>query len=90
MRPDDIRKGYGPVGTNGPKELPPLVVTKDGVPMADQAEGIRQFKAACRRSYFPGTASMFASQHNMAVTEEWMRGWNACLDELDRKGVFRE
>ena len=67
-----------------------LVVTKGGVPYADQAEGVRQFKAACRRSLFPGTASMFASQHKMAVTDEWMRGWNACLDELDRKGVFRE
>jgi hypothetical protein len=29
---------------------PDLVVTKDGIPFKDQAEGIRQFKAACRRS----------------------------------------
>ncbi|UXC93092.1 hypothetical protein EGM87_22615 [Sphingobium sp. RSMS] len=27
--------------------LPDLIVTKGGVPFADQAEGIRQFKAAC-------------------------------------------
>ena len=31
---------------------------------------------------------MFASQHKMAVTNEWMRGWNACLDEIDRNGGF--
>jgi hypothetical protein len=30
-----------------PKELPDLVVTRDGVPFKDQAEGVRQFKAAC-------------------------------------------
>lgn len=29
------------------KKLPELVVTKDGIPFADQAEGIRQFKEAC-------------------------------------------
>ncbi len=29
------------------KKLPELVVTKDGVLFADQAEGIRQFKEAC-------------------------------------------
>ena len=75
---------------NDKKPFPDLVVTRDGKPMEDQAEGIRQFKAACRASYFPGSAGMFASQHNMVVTNEWMRGWNACLDELDRRGVFRE
>lgn len=38
---------------------------------------------------FPGTAGMYASQHRLAVTEEWMRGWNACLDAIDRLGGFR-
>lgn len=38
---------------------------------------------------FPGTASMYAAQHRLAVTEEWMRGWNACLDAIDRAGGFR-
>lgn len=30
------------------RKLPELVVTKDGIPFEDQAEGIRQFKEACR------------------------------------------
>ena len=81
------------------KALPELVVTKDGVPFADQAEGIRKFKEAClaskapprsRRGRFPGTASMYASEHRMAVTTEWMRGWNACLDAIDLLGGFNE
>ncbi|SNS29168.1 hypothetical protein SAMN06295912_1043 [Sphingomonas laterariae] len=29
------------------RKLPELIVTKGGVPFADQAEGVRQFKAAC-------------------------------------------
>lgn len=29
------------------KELPELIVTKNGIPFEDQAEGVRQFKAAC-------------------------------------------
>lgn len=80
-------------------KLPELVVTKGGVPFADQAEGIRQFKEAClaskaptrpRASRFPGTAGMYASQRRLAVTQEWMKGWNACLDEIDRLGGFNE
>ena len=43
-----------------------------------------------RQSYFPGTASMYASQHKLAVTTEWMRGWNACLDEIDILGGFNK
>lgn len=30
-----------------------------------------------------GTASMYAQQHGLAVTTEWMIGWNACLDAID-------
>jgi hypothetical protein len=77
-----------------PRDDIPLVVTRNGVPFEDQAEGLRQFKAACVKTepfpkpFFPGTASMFASEHRMAVTTEWMRGWNACLDEIDRNGGF--
>ena len=69
----------------------PLVVTRGGVPFEDQAEGLRLFKQACLappKPFFPGTASMYASQHRLAVTTEWMRGWNACLDEIDRNGGF--
>jgi hypothetical protein len=59
-------------------------------------KGLRQFKKACLvskteqfpKTHFPGTASQFASQHRLAVTNEWMRGWNACLDEIDRNGGF--
>lgn len=81
------------------QKLPDLVVTEGGVPVKDQAEGIRRFKEAClqskappptRASRFPGTASMFASQRRLAVTSEWMKGWNACLDEIDRRGGFNE
>lgn len=32
------------------KPVPDLVVTKGGVPFEDQAEGVRQFKAACERA----------------------------------------
>ena len=79
-----------------PFEGNPLVVTKGGKPFEDQAEGLRQFKEACLASkteqfskpYFPGTASMFAFERQLAVTNEWMRGWNACLDEIDRNGGF--
>lgn len=38
---------------------------------------------------FPGTAGMYTSQHKLAVTEDWMRGWNACLDAIDRLGGFK-
>lgn len=84
------------------KKTPELVVTQNGVPLKDQAEGIRRFKEACLEAgaakqavpqrpdvVFPGTASMYASRHRLAVTEEWMRGWNACLDAIDRLGGFR-
>jgi hypothetical protein len=30
----------------------------------------------------------YASERKMTVTREWMRGWNACLDEIDRNGGF--
>lgn len=77
-----------------------LLVTEDGKPLADQAEGVRRFKEACSRAAqvreedlhkpaFPGTASMYAASHHMAVTQEWMRGWNACLDAIDRLGGFK-
>jgi hypothetical protein len=33
-----------------------------------------------------GTASMYAGEHKLAVTTEWCRGWNACLDALDATG----
>jgi hypothetical protein len=82
------------------EKLPELIVTEGGVPCADQADGIRRFKEACARAQeireedrhkpsFPGTASMYAATHRLAVTEEWMRGWNACLDAIDRLGGFR-
>jgi hypothetical protein len=82
---------------NKPRDDLPLAVTEGGVPVADQADGLRRFKEACLatktapfpKPRFPGTASMFASEHRMAVTTEWMRGWNACLDEIDRNGGFR-
>lgn len=82
------------------KALPELVVTEGGVPIADQAAGIRRFKEACTQAQnvreedmhkpvFPGTASMYAASNRMAVTQEWMRGWNACLDAIDRLGGFK-
>jgi hypothetical protein len=51
----------------------------------DVVGGQRQLSG---RDLFPGTAAMFASERRMAVTNEWMRGWNACLDEIDRRGGF--
>lgn len=85
------------------QKVPELFVTENGVSLKDQAEGIRRFKEACAEAaaakqpgvplrpevYFPGTASMYASRHKLAVTEDWMRGWNACLDAIDRLGGFR-
>lgn len=82
------------------KKLPDLIVTEGGIPCPDQADGIRRFKEACaqfqqmreedmHKPSFPGTASMYAAQHRMAVTTEWMRGWNACLDAIDRQGGFK-
>jgi hypothetical protein len=73
----------------------PLVVTKAGIPFTDQAEGLRQFKEACSQAartsaeqYFPGTGRMFAHARKMAVTKEWLAGWDACLAELDKRGAF--
>jgi hypothetical protein len=40
------------------------------------------------KPFFPGTATMHASQHKLAVTNDWLCGWNACLDEIDRRGGF--
>jgi len=37
-----------------------------------------------------GTASMFAQEHKLAVTDEWCRGWNSCLDALDARGCETE
>lgn len=42
------------------------------------------------RSRFPGTASMHASERRMAVSTDWLRGWNACLDEIDQLGGFND
>lgn len=78
------------------KALPELIVTRgDGIPLPDQKAALREFMARCEKpqvdpfkGLFPGTASMFSSARHMAVTEEWMRGWNACLDEIDRRGGF--
>jgi hypothetical protein len=76
-------------------DLPTLVVTKGGVPLKDQADGVRQFKEACAQSartqaeqFFPGTGRMFAHSRKMAVTKEWLAGWDACLAELDKRGCF--
>lgn len=63
----------------------------DGEPDCPACHPDRQTEKAepsQRGSCFPGTAGMHASQHRLAVTEEWMRGWNACLDEIDRLGGF--
>lgn len=82
------------------EKLSELIVTENGVPVPDQADGIRRFKEACTQAQqvreedrfkpaFPGTASMYAASNHMAVTQEWMRGWNACLDAIDRLGGFK-
>jgi len=82
------------------EKLPELIVTEGGIPCPDQADAIRRFKEACGRAQqvreedmhkpaFPGTASMYAASNRMAVTQEWMRGWNACLDAIDRLGGFK-
>jgi hypothetical protein len=79
-----------------PREIPDLIVTKNGSPFKDQAEGIRQFKEACQRpartkaeEFYPGTGRMFAHAHNLAVSsKEWLAGWDACLAELDKRGCF--
>jgi hypothetical protein len=39
----------------GAKNYVELVVTRDGVPVADQTQGIRDFKAACLREHEPHT-----------------------------------
>ena len=52
-------------------------------------DGAPQKAAEAPKPPFPGTASMYACEHKLAVTEEWMRGWNACLDTIDRMGGFR-
>jgi hypothetical protein len=72
-----------------------LVVTQGGVPFKDQAEGLKLFKAACEQAarttaerFYPGTARMFSHAHNLAVTKEWLAGWDACLAELDKRGCF--
>lgn len=61
-----------------------------GCPMCEQERGVgvKGVTHAFPKSFFPGTASMFASEHKLAVTTEWMRGWNACLDEIGRNGGF--
>lgn len=82
------------------EKIPELIVTEGGVPCPDQADAIRRFKEACTRAQqvrqedmhkpaFPGTASMYAASNRMAVTQDWMRGWNACLDAIDRLGGFK-
>ena len=91
--------GMTTVNKSSPDEkrpLPELIVTRgDGIPLPDQKAALEAFKAQCtppideHRPMFPGTASMYASQHRMAVTQEWMRGWNACLDAIDRLGGFK-
>lgn len=68
-------------------KLPDLIVTKGGVPFADQAEGIRQFKEACLRA----TEQTEKLAHELDITnadhtalwlEENMQdaslGWLAC------------
>ena len=79
-----------------PRDDLPLVVTKGGVPFKDQSEGLRQFKEACkmpgerREQFFPGTGRMFSGHHRLAVTKEWLAGWDACLAEIDKRGGFTD
>jgi len=71
-----------------PRDDFPLVVTRNGVPFKDQAEGLRQFKEACLASKgdepAPDTspAGRYARVRNIAVTDEWKRGFNAAWDHL--------
>jgi hypothetical protein len=37
-----------------------------------------------------GTASMYAGEHKLAVSDQWCQGWNACLDALDARGCETE
>lgn len=46
-----------------PRKLPDLVVTLGGVPVADQAAGVRAFKAACLR---PESAGALAAEFRTA------------------------
>lgn len=65
-----------------------LLVTRNGVPFEDQAEGLRQFKAACLASKGDepapdmSPAGRYANSRNIAVTDEWKLGFNAAWDHM--------
>jgi hypothetical protein len=56
-------------------------------PSSPQAEapaaGAESSEPAAAEAQAVPSASIYAAQRRLAVSEEWMRGWNACLDAHD-------
>lgn len=41
-----------------------------------------------REQCFPGTGRMFSDHHQMAVSSDWLAGWDACIAEIDKRRGF--
>lgn len=59
------------------REPSPLIVTRAGVPVIDQAAGVEEFKAACRH---------VPSSHELAARREWPEAEAWLLKNYDQEG----